>query len=129
MVDDGDNITSVRSYGEAVLLYLWDRHNEVNLRLIEPEQADDPVFPKDYFPSVYHCPSCFPDEVSSASSVQFYFSVKLIQSLNSCYPYIFKLRIQLDNKGFTQIVFVILRGVRHLINTGVWAARTTILMV
>ena len=61
MVDDGDNITSVRSYGEAVLLYLWDRHNEVNLRLIEPEQADDPVFPKDYFPSVYHCPSCFPD--------------------------------------------------------------------
>ena len=60
MVDDGDNITSVRSYEEAVL-YLWDRHNEVNLRLIESEQVDDPVFPKEYFPNVYHCPSCFPD--------------------------------------------------------------------
>ena len=31
------------------------------MRLIESEQADDPVFPKEYFPNVYHCPSCFPD--------------------------------------------------------------------
>jgi len=61
MVDDGDNITSVRSYEEAVL-YLWDRHNEVNLRLMEQaEKADDPLYPKEYFPNVYHCPSCYPD--------------------------------------------------------------------
>ena len=61
MVDNGDNITNVRSHEEAVL-YLWDRHNEVNLRLMEQaEQADDPVYPKEYFPNVYHCPSCYPD--------------------------------------------------------------------
>ena len=61
MVDNGDNITSVRSHEEAVL-YLWDRHNEVSLRLMEQaEQTDDPVYPKEYFPNVYHCPSCYPD--------------------------------------------------------------------
>lgn len=61
MVDNGDNITSVGSYEEAVL-YLWDRHNEVNLRLIDSQQADDPVYPKEYFPNVYYCPSCFRHE-------------------------------------------------------------------
>ena len=65
MVDDGRRIkTEVNSYDEAVL-YLWDRHNEVNLRLIgseQAEQADDPVYPKERFPSVKHCPSCFNNE-------------------------------------------------------------------
>ena len=58
MVEDGDNITSVRSYEEAVL-YLWYRHNEVNERLISSGHADDPLFPKEYFPNVDHCPSCY----------------------------------------------------------------------
>ena len=54
MVDDGDNITSVGSYEEAVL-YLWDRHNEVNLRLIDSQQADDPLYPKEYFLLIPGC--------------------------------------------------------------------------
>merc|ERR1719242_1376872 len=58
----------VTNYEEAVL-FLWRKHNEVNLRL-SGDASDDPVFPKGYFPSKRFCRECYEGDTEEETSSQ-----------------------------------------------------------
>jgi len=55
----GEAFKAIKTYQDGVL-YLWDLHNSVNLRL-QNTSSDDPVYPKQVFPSPGHCPECYTD--------------------------------------------------------------------
>jgi len=54
---NGEQFKAINTYQDAVL-YLWDLHNDVNLRL-QNSSTDDPVYPKQIFPSTDQCPECY----------------------------------------------------------------------
>ena len=69
MVKNGTEIErEVTNYEEAVL-FLWRKHNEVNLRL-SGDASDDPVFPKGYFPSKRFCRECYVGDTEEETSSQ-----------------------------------------------------------
>jgi len=41
------------------VLFLWEQHNSVNVRLREKSKTNDPVYPKMVFPNVEHCKQCY----------------------------------------------------------------------
>jgi len=58
MIKNGSSIENeVKSYKDAVL-FLWAKHNEVNLRL-KGDETDDPFYPKKLYPSSAFCPKCY----------------------------------------------------------------------
>lgn len=60
MIKNGSSIENeIKSYKDAVL-FLWSKHNEVNMRL-KGAPSDDPFYPKEFFPSQDICPKCYTD--------------------------------------------------------------------
>lgn len=69
MVKNGTVIDSqVDNYEEAVL-FLWRKHNEVNLRL-SGDASDDPLYPKGYFPPKKFCPDCYSGDTEKEGAIQ-----------------------------------------------------------
>jgi len=60
MIKNGSSIENeIKSYRDAVV-FLWKKHNEVNLRL-RGDETDDPFYPKQVFPGSTFCPECYKD--------------------------------------------------------------------
>jgi len=58
MIKNGSSIENeVKSYKDAVL-FLWSKHNEVNMRL-QGDETDDPFYPKKMYPTAEFCPECY----------------------------------------------------------------------
>jgi len=58
MIKNGSSIEhEVKSYKDAVL-FLWSKHNEVNLRL-QGDETDDPFYPKALYPTKNFCSKCY----------------------------------------------------------------------
>jgi len=58
MIKNGSSIENeIKSYKDAVL-FLWTKHNEVNMRL-KGDETDDPFYPKDFYPAPNYCPNCY----------------------------------------------------------------------
>ena len=73
MTNNGSAVEEVENTEDAVM-FLWEAHNNVTLRLIndEDDQTDDPAFPKQFFPSREFCPKCFDEEdVNKEETLQF----------------------------------------------------------
>ncbi len=51
------------SYPYDAVKYLWEVHNSVNDRL-KKEGNNDPMYPKDFFPTKVLCPKCYKDSNS-----------------------------------------------------------------
>ena len=67
MVANGTLIESeVNSYDDAVI-FLWRKHNQVNLRLVG-DPTDDPQYPKTYFPGKTFCADCYRGDTEEESS-------------------------------------------------------------
>ena len=67
MVDNGTLVeTEVNSFDDAVL-FLWSKHNQVNLRLAG-DATDDPHYPKTYFPRKKFCPDCYRGDTEEESA-------------------------------------------------------------
>ena len=67
MVSNGTLVeTEVESYDDAVL-FLWRKHNQVNLRLVG-DATDDPHYPKTFFPRKRFCSDCYREDTENESS-------------------------------------------------------------
>ena len=67
MVSNGTLVeTEVNSYEDAVL-FLWSKHNQVNLRLAG-DPTDDPHYPKTYFPRKKFCSDCYRGDTENEKS-------------------------------------------------------------
>jgi hypothetical protein len=54
----GADFSAVLTSYDAAVLYLWGKHNEVNRRLAAEDLNEDPMYPKEDFPSAVFCPPC-----------------------------------------------------------------------
>jgi thiol oxidase len=54
----GADFSAVLTSYDAAVLYLWGKHNEVNRRLAAEDTNEDPMYPKEDFPSAVFCPRC-----------------------------------------------------------------------
>ena len=71
----------VSNYKDAVLL-LWFLHNKANYRL-SGDISEDPVFPKQTFPSKEFCSSCYDNTVRGMYSICIYLLVIFCKKLHS----------------------------------------------
>eukprot|EP00092_Neocalanus_flemingeri_P008430 GFUD01009086.1.p1 GENE.GFUD01009086.1~~GFUD01009086.1.p1 ORF type:complete len:591 (-),score=71.88 GFUD01009086.1:87-1859(-) len=68
MIKNGSSIENeIKSYKDAVI-FLWTKHNEVNMRL-QGDEADDPFYPKEFYPAPAFCPDCYTSTDESKKSV------------------------------------------------------------
>jgi len=95
MIKNGSSIENeVKSYKDAVL-FLWSKHNEVNLRL-QGDATDDPFYPKKLYPTPAFCPKCYtsakgdkqkdkPDPKKSFKFIHNLYSAKSLIKANADY--------------------------------------------
>ena len=69
MVKNGTTIEEeVNNYEDAVM-FLWRKHNEVNLRLVG-DASDDPLYPKGFFPGKRFCSKCFRGDLEEEAAIE-----------------------------------------------------------
>jgi len=74
LVKNGTDLDSDITTHHDAVLFLWERHNDVTLRLMESDSdvSDDPRFPREFYPSKSFCPKCFEeDQINRDMILQF----------------------------------------------------------
>lgn len=74
LVKNGTDLNSVITTHDDAVLFLWESHNNVTLRLMESDSdaSDDPYFPREFFPRKSFCPKCYHgDQINRDMILQF----------------------------------------------------------